>query len=58
MNKQQRRKDHKKSYTKAFMEAFKNMSPKSFVDEGGRAKPPTSKSTPIVDKILYKKRKR
>ena len=37
MNKQQRRKDHKKSYTKAFMEAFKNMSPKS-LDEGGRAK--------------------
>jgi hypothetical protein len=28
MNKQQRRKDHKKSYTKAFMEAFENMSPK------------------------------
>ena len=36
MNKQQRRKDHKKSYTKAFMEAFKNTSPKNFT---GKQKP-------------------
>ena len=51
MNKQQARKNQKKSIEKLFLESFKPL------NEMGRAKPPTSKSrNPIVDKALYKKR--
>ena len=53
MNKQQGRKNQRKAIEKLFNDNFK-----SLVDEGGQAKPPTAKSTPIVDKIMYKKLKR
>ena len=52
MNKQQGRKNQRKAIEKLFNDNFN-----SLVNEGGRAKI-TTKSTPIVDKILYKKRKR
>ncbi len=53
MNPQQKRKNQRKAIEKLFNDNFK-----SLVDEGGQAKPPTLRSTPIIDKILYKKRKR
>ncbi len=52
MNKQQKRKNQKINYDKFFMESFKPL------DEGGRAKVPTARSTPIIDKIMHKKLKR
>ena len=53
MNKQQKRKNQRKAIEKLFNDNFT-----SLVDEGGRAKPPTARSTPIIDKIMHKKLKR
>ena len=51
MTRQQKRKKLKE-IEKAFSEAFKVM------DEGGRDRPPTATSTPIIDKIMHEKLKR